>query len=58
MSVTELNKSAMLQITVYSNLARVWRVKEPVCQRFEGAQHEFANLPLPCEGCFKEPTHL
>ena len=37
-------KSAMLQITVCFDLMQIWRLKERVCQLFEGCQHEFDNL--------------
>ena len=52
-SATALNKSAMLQITMCSDLTWVRLVKERVCQLSEVFQHEFANLSLPCGSRFQ-----
>ena len=53
-SATALSQPALLQITVCCDLTRVWRVKVGVCQLFEVCRHQFANLSLPCGGCFSQ----
>ena len=53
-SAAEVNRSAMLQITMLYYLTRVSRMKGRVCQLLEVFQHEFANLSLPCEGRLRD----